>query len=480
MRDVRGRVVEEAPKRSLFSNPQHPYTWGLLGSIPRLDRPRQRRLVAIPGAPPSPLQPVEGCRFEPRCPHRFDRCTTHPELVERVGPGHRDACHLDPAVRPALRQRSLQAETLGKPRERSGSAGPAHRGARSRQALPRPLGLAASGELRARSRRGRGSLAVDPGETLGIVGESGCGKSTLGRLLVRLDDAHEREGDLRRRGHHGALAQRAATVPARDADGLPGPVRVAESPEAGRADRRRSAADPRPRLGRAEMRRARRGSCSRSSASPPAHVNRYPHEFSGGQRQRIGVARALALNPQLIVADEPVSALDVSIQAQVVNLLDDLQDEFGLTYVFIAHDLGVVRHVSDRIAVMYLGVIVELGRPRTSSTSARSTRTRRRCSPRSRSSTPARTSAPRERIVLEGEVPSPIAPPTGCRFHPRCSYATEICRVERPPLLDYGNGRVAACHHPLRASRARRDAKGVERGGTLHLERSRDVVSRGG
>jgi peptide/nickel transport system ATP-binding protein len=106
-----GRVVEEAPKRNLFSNPQHPYTWGLLGSIPRLDRPRQRRLVAIPGAPPSPLQPVEGCRFEPRCPHRFDRCTTHPELVERVGPGHRDACHLDPAVRPALRQRSLQAET---------------------------------------------------------------------------------------------------------------------------------------------------------------------------------------------------------------------------------------------------------------------------------------------------------------------------------------------------------------------------------
>ena len=106
-----GRVVEEAPRRSLFSNPQHPYTWGLLGSIPRLDRPRQRRLAAIPGAPPSPLQPVEGCRFEPRCPHRFDRCTTHPELVERVGPGHRDACHLDPAVRPALRQRSLQAET---------------------------------------------------------------------------------------------------------------------------------------------------------------------------------------------------------------------------------------------------------------------------------------------------------------------------------------------------------------------------------
>jgi oligopeptide/dipeptide ABC transporter ATP-binding protein len=181
------------------------------------------------------------------------------------------------------------------------------------------------------------------------------------------------------------------------------------------------------------------------------HINRYPHEFSGGQRQRIGVARALALNPKLIVADEPVSALDVSIQAQVINLLDDLQDDFDLTYVFIAHDLGVVHHVSDRIAVMYLGVIVELGpsdelfvNPVHPYTEALL------------SAIPAiegDEEVRRERIVLEGEVPSPVNPPSGCRFHPRCRYATEICAVERPQLTDHGGGRFAACHHPL-------DAKG--------------------
>ena len=289
------------------------------------------------------------------------------------------------------------------------------------------------------------SLDVRSGETLGVVGESGCGKSTLGRLLVRLHEPTA--GSIRFGGRDITSLSRRQLRPFRREMQM-----IFQDPYASLNPRKRVGqilADPfriHGDLTRAET-RGRIAELLETVGLSPDHVNRYPHEFSGGQRQRIGVARALALNPKLIVADEPVSALDVSIQAQVINLLDDLQDEFDLTYVFIAHDLGVVHHVSDRIAVMYLGVVVEVGpsdelflHPVHPYTEALL------------SAIPAiegEDEVRRERIVLEGEVPSPVDPPKGCRFHPRCRYATDVCRAERPPLADHGGGRLAACHHPL-------------------------------
>jgi oligopeptide transport system ATP-binding protein len=293
------------------------------------------------------------------------------------------------------------------------------------------------------------SLEVRSGETLGVVGESGCGKSTLGRMLVRLHEPTA--GSIRFGGDDITGLSRRELRPYRREMQM-----IFQDPYASLNPRKRVGQileDPfriHGGVSKAEM-RTRVRKLLEVVGLLPDHVNRYPHEFSGGQRQRIGVARALALNPKLIVADEPVSALDVSIQAQVINLLDALQDDFDLTYVFIAHDLGVVHHVSDRIAVMYLGVIVEIGPSDDLFLSPVHPYTEALLSaiPPIEGDEEVR----RERIVLEGEVPSPVNPPSGCRFHPRCRYATEICSIERPELVDHGGGRLAACHHPL-------DAKG--------------------
>ena len=289
------------------------------------------------------------------------------------------------------------------------------------------------------------TFAVSEGETVGLVGESGCGKSTLGRCIVRL--LEPTAGDVVFQGRSiGRLGARALR-PLRSQMQM-----VFQDPYASLNPRKRVGtivSDPMRihGIGDRGSRKQRVEELLEAVGLSPEHYNRFPHEFSGGQRQRIGVARALALRPKLIVADEPVSALDVSIQAQMINLLEDLQEEFHLTYVFIAHDLGVVRHVSDRIAVMYLGKLVELSpaeelyeRPIMPYTEALL------------SAVPIPDpdlAEQRERIVLEGDVPSPIEPPSGCRFHPRCRYATDVCAQIEPPLTDYGNGHLAACHHPL-------------------------------
>ncbi len=289
------------------------------------------------------------------------------------------------------------------------------------------------------------TLSVRKGETIGLVGESGCGKSTLGRCIVRL--LEPTAGDVVFEGRSiGKLKPRALRPLRREMQ------MVFQDPYASLNPRKRVGAiisDPMKihGIGDRGERKKRVEELLEVVGLSPEHYNLFPHEFSGGQRQRIGVARALALRPKLVVADEPVSALDVSIQAQMVNLLEDLQNDFGLTYVFIAHDLGVVRHVSDRIAVMYLGKLVEL-----SPAEELYTRPIMPYTEALLSAVPIPDpdlSEKRERIVLAGDVPSPIHPPSGCRFHPRCRYATEICSQVEPPLTDYGNGHLAACHHPL-------------------------------
>ena len=290
------------------------------------------------------------------------------------------------------------------------------------------------------------SLDVVAGETLGLVGESGCGKSTFGRCLVRLLTLTS--GQVFFGSHDLTGMSRRALRPYRRQMQM-----VFQDPYASLNPRRRAGdivAEPMRvhRIADDASIRRRVQDLLEVVGLEAGHAQRYPHEFSGGQRQRIGIARALALNPQLVVADEPVSALDVSIQAQVLNLFRDLQDSLGLTYVFVAHDLGVVRHVSDRIGVMYLGEMVELGPAEAVYSAPAHPYTQALLS-----AVPEiddGQGAPRpERIVLTGDVPSPISKPSGCSFHPRCRYATEVCRQTRPVLVEIAPGRRLACHHPL-------------------------------
>jgi oligopeptide/dipeptide ABC transporter ATP-binding protein len=316
------------------------------------------------------------------------------------------------------------------------------------------------------------SLDVRRGETLGIVGESGCGKSTTARLMLRLLDITG--GHIRFDGRDiTKLSQRQLRPLRREMQ------MIFQDPY--------SSLNPRKTVGQivgapfaihgVKGAKTRVQELLETVGLSPEHYNRYPHEFSGGQRQRIGVARALALSPKLIVCDEPVSALDVSIQAQVLNLLRSLQTDFNLTYVFISHDLSVIRQIADRIAVMYLGRLVEIGDSEQIYTAPKHPYTAALLS-----AVPRASSDPRERIVLSGDVPSPISPPAACVFHPRCPRFHEgHCDVETPHLRELAPRHAAACHYPLErwpmTDAEVRQAEGADRVDRPHLEgAAHDVV----
>jgi oligopeptide/dipeptide ABC transporter ATP-binding protein len=290
------------------------------------------------------------------------------------------------------------------------------------------------------------SFSVRKGETLGVVGESGCGKSTMARCVMRLLDTTD--GRIVFDGRDITNLSRSDMRPIRREM-----MMIFQDPYASLNARKRvgfivAEALEVHKLGTPAEIKRRVQELLEVVGLNPEHYNRFPHEFSGGQRQRIGVARALAVNPKLIVCDEPVSALDVSVQAQILNLLKDLQRDFGLTYVFIAHDLNVVRHISDRVMVMYLGKVAELA-----------AKSQLYEAPKHPYTGALLSAVPipnpelgraRKHIVLEGDVPNPINPPSACNFHPRCPRFKEgHCDVEHPPLYPFGDGHVAACHYPL-------------------------------
>ncbi len=445
-----GRIAEEAATPTLFRAMRHPYSAALLGSVPRLDADPRARLTSIPGLPPDLSQPFAACRFAPRCRSVGEACRhQEPELRSAVeapsdATAHRVACFypLDPTA--------------------PGDAGPAHAERWAVASGPEVSGdeLLAAHHLvkkfplrsglfgRRRAPRIEAvadvSLSIGAGRTLGLVGESGCGKTTFGRLLVALDrptSGSVRFGDGELFSLRGGALQRAR----RDLQFL------FQDPSA--------SLDPRMRVGaiiREPLRvqslgsaREQRAAVRRLLGEVGLHADtadRYPHELSGGQRQRIGLARALALDPAVLVADEPVSALDVSVQAQILNLMKDLQARRQLTLVMISHDLAVVRYVADTIGVMYLGKLVELGpadavygdpvHPYTASLLA---------------AVPlVDPGAQARRAAVHGELPSAADPPSGCRFRTRCPRASEVCAAAEPPLRAFGPGHIGACHLPLR------------------------------
>ena len=439
------RMAEQGAAGAVFAKPLHPYTAGLLRSVPRLDQPRGLKLETIDGAPPDLRAPPPGCRFAPRCPARQPACEQRlPEMTE-VRAGRYTAClrsnELDRIGPLALGlQAAAQSSAVVKAVDRTTALLSVHE---LKTYFDVSTGLKTFGGKHAEVRAVDDlSFEIFKGETVGLVGESGCGKTTVGRTLLRLEKSTA--GTIRFGGvdvtHAGGDAlknyRRKIQVIFQDpysslnprmtvGDSIAEPLLVFKlQPDKATA-------------------RARVGALLQQVGLFEYMASRYPHELSGGQRQRVGIARALAMEPEFIVCDEPVSALDVSIQAQIINLLETLQKKLGLTYLFIAHDLAVVRHISDRVIVMYLGRVMEIaGRDALYAAPLHPyTQALLAAVPVPDPAIEAR----REHQVLRGEVPSPLAPPSGCVFHTRCPHADATCKMTRPPLREVQPGHYAAC-----------------------------------
>jgi glutathione transport system ATP-binding protein len=450
-----GRAVETGPVDEIYARPRMPYTVGLLGSVPRLDAAGRTPLVPIDGQPPSLTDLPQGCPFAPRCPLVIDQCRSAEPPLREVGAGHAAACiRVEEVAKSDADAAAIYgAEVVGEP-EVAGVPRERRETVLEVSGLVKQYAVTKGVVLRRRVGTVHAvdgvSFDIVEGETLGLVGESGCGKSTTLLEVLSLE----------------APSGGSISVLGRDVAGLSGADRRVMRRDLGVVFQDPMASlDPRLPVADiiAEPMRVHGLTRAEINTRVPEllglvglrreHASRYPAEFSGGQRQRIGIARALALQPRLIVLDEPVSALDVSIQAGVINLLEELKAKLGLSYLFVAHDLSVIKHIADRVAVMYLGKIVEIGTAQRVFDAPNHPYTRALISAIPIPDPPVERR--RERILLTGDLPSPTDPPTGCRFRTRCYVHAaldhdqqQLCINHEPALESQPVDHRWACHFP--------------------------------